>query len=316
MCSSDLEQSPVSVVITDAHGSITYVNRKFSENTGYSLEEVRDKNPRILNSGYSPAEMYRDLWTTILDGREWRGEFRNRKKNGELYWESAAISPILDANGSVRHFLAVKEDITERRALESELRQAQKLEGIGQLAAGIAHEINTPIQFVTDNLTFLQESWEASFHLLELYRNTLGGHGEQGDHDVPDDVALAERNCDLDFISSEVPRAISQSLEGARRVAQIVRAIREFSHPDLAEKTEADLNQGIASTITIAHNEWKYVADMVTDLDPALPHVVCYPGDVNQVVLNLIVNAAHAIKARQNGNEKGRITVGTRRCGG
>ncbi len=313
--SAAVEQSPVSVVITDLEGNITYINRKFSDCTGYSPEEVRGKNPRILNSGHSPPEMYSDLWTTILDGGEWRGEFRNRKKNGELYWESAAITPILDANGSIANFLAVKEDITERRALEGELRQAQKLEGIGQLAAGVAHEINTPIQFVTDNLTFLQDSCEASFRLLEHYRNVVHDHAGKLSPDLVDTLARAEQLSDFEFTRDEVPRAIAQSLEGARRVAKIVRAIREFSHPDLADKTEADLNQGIASTIVIANNEWKYVADMVTDLDETLPPVVCYPGDVNQVILNLIVNAAHAIGNKLKGEGMGQITVRTRRCG-
>jgi PAS domain S-box-containing protein len=312
--SAAVEQSPVSVVITDLDGNVTYINRKFTDCTGYSLEDIRGKNPRLLNSGYSPSEMYRKLWTTIRNGGEWRGEFRNRKKNGELYWESAAITPILDTHGSIASFLAVKEDITERRALEAELRQAQKLEGIGQLAAGVAHEINTPIQFVTDNLTFLSESWEALFSLLERYRGAVHT-GAVLSPELVVDLAQAEQLCDLEFIHDEVPRAIAQSLDGTRRVAKIVRAIREFSHPDLADKTEADLNEGIASTIVIARNEWKYVADLVTDLDSTLPLVICYPGDVNQVVLNLIVNAAHAIKAKLNANGKGRIVVRTRASG-
>ena len=314
--SAAVEQSPVSVVITDPQGNIGYVNRKFTELTGYSPEEALGGNPRILNSGFSPPEMYRELWATILGGKEWRGEFRNKKKNGELYWEAGTISPIVDAGGSITHFLAVKEDITQRRALETELRQAQKLEGIGQLAAGIAHEINTPIQFVTDNLTFLQESWDSTFQLLQQYRSVVQkGPDGLSDH-VLRNMAQAELLCDLRFISREVPHAITQSLEGARRVAKIVRAVKEFSHPDLSGRVEADLNQGIESTIAIARSEWKYVADMVTDFDPALPPVPCCPGDVNQVVLNLIVNAAHAIKEKQNGSAaRGQIVVRTRRCG-
>jgi signal transduction histidine kinase len=276
---------------------------------------VSVKTPRVLNSGYSPRETYKKLWATILDGREWRGEFRNKKKNGELYWESASISPIVDANGAITHFVAVKEDITERRALESELRQVQKLEGIGQLAAGIAHEINTPTQFVTDNLTFLEDSWAATFRLLESYRAAVQDHGKELSPQLVESLSQEERRCDLNFIREEVPHAIAQSLDGARRVARIVRAMKEFSHPDLADKTEADLNQGIATTIAIARSEWKYVAEVVTDFDERLPPVVCYPGDVNQAVLNLIVNAAHAIKEKLQGNGRGQIAVRTRRCG-
>jgi signal transduction histidine kinase len=202
-------------------------------------------------------------------------------------------------------------DITERRKLESQLRHAQKLEGIGQLAAGIAHEINTPTQFVTDNLTFLRDSWKSTYELLERYRSAVGAAAV-----VPEGVAAAlqqaEQSCDLGFIAAEVPRAIDQSLDGAQRVARIVRAMKEFSHPDSAEKTATDLNKAIESTVTVARNEWKYVSELVTEFDAALPPVVCYPGDINQVILNLIVNAAHAIKDKIKDGEKGRITVRTR----
>jgi len=310
--SAAVEQSPVSVVITDPEGNITYVNPRFTTLTGYTPAEVTGQNPRILNSGYSPPEAYRDLWAKILAGQEWRGEFRNRKKNGELYWEAAVISPIFDSKRQITHFIAVKEDITERRALENQLRQAQKMEGIGQLAAGIAHEINTPAQFVTDNLTFLEDAWTATLSLLRAHRSAAREHLPPA---VVQALAQAEEQCDFAFIQDEVPHAIAQGLEGARRVATIVRAMKEFSHPDVADKIEADLNRGIASTITIASNAWKYVADVETDFDPALPPVLCYPGDINQVVLNLLVNAAHAIEDKPGRHEKGRITIRTRRGG-
>jgi len=199
--------------------------------------------------------------------------------------------------------------------LESQLRHAQKLEGIGQLAAGIAHEINTPTQFVTDNLTFLRDSWRSTHELLEQYRETVRNAGEALPKDVAVALQQAEKSCDLEFIATEVPRAIDQSLDGARRVAKIVRAMKEFSHPDSADKTATDLNKAIASTITVARNEWKYVSEIAKEFDEALPPVVCYPGDINQVVLNLIVNAAHAIKEKIKEGEKGTITVSTRMRG-
>ncbi len=309
--SAAVEQSPVSVVITDTEGNISYVNRKFTESTGYGAAEALGKNPRILKSGYSPPETYATLWETIRAGREWRGEFRNRRKNGELFWEAATISPIIEEDGSIGHFLAVKEDITARLALETELRQAQKLEAIGQLAAGIAHEINTPIQFVADNLTFLRDACLGILPLLESCRGALRELSAEASARMDEEAA----RCDLEFLREETPRAIDQSLDGARRVATIVRAMKEFSHPDMTGKRQFDLNQGIASTITIARNEWKYVAEMTTDYDPALPPVLCYPGDINQVVLNLIVNAAWAIRDRPERPGMGRITVRTSRRG-
>ena len=123
--SAAVEQSPVSIVITDLNGSITYVNPKFSQLTGYSLEEAIGQNPRILKSGYTSSDAYQDLWQTISAGRTWRGEFHNKKKNGELYWEIASISPIIDAAGRVTHYLAVKEDVTARKQAEEGLRESE-----------------------------------------------------------------------------------------------------------------------------------------------------------------------------------------------
>jgi signal transduction histidine kinase len=216
----------------------------------------------------------------------------------------------------ISHFLAIKEDITERRLIEAELRQAQKLEAIGHLAAGIAHEINTPTQFVSDNLTFLAESWKPVDQLLKLYQRIIHETARAGlGPGVGAEIEQAEQNADLEFLLTEIPRAIEQSIDGSRRVAKIVRAMKEFSHPDSATKTPADINKAIETTITVARNEWKYVADIETGFDRSLPLVLCYPGDINQVILNLIVNAAHAIKDKNQEGQKGRITVSTKATG-
>ena len=121
-----VEQSPASVVITDTNGTIEYVNPKFTQLTGYTQEEAVGKTPRLLKSGMQSTAFYQQLWQTILSGREWRGEFANRKKNGEIYWESASVVPIRNSDGTVTHFLAVKEDITERKQSESALVQAEE----------------------------------------------------------------------------------------------------------------------------------------------------------------------------------------------
>ena len=134
--SKAVEQSPASVVITDLNGNIEYVNPKFTEVTGYTLAEARGQNPRILKSGETAPQDYHDLWKTIQTG-EWRGEFHNRKKNGELYWESASICPIRDALGKPAHFIAVKEDITERKRMEAALRASEERLRIAAEGAGI-----------------------------------------------------------------------------------------------------------------------------------------------------------------------------------
>lgn len=206
------------------------------------------------------------------------------------------------------------EDITERTLLQSQLLQAQKLESIGQLAAGIAHEINTPTQYIGDNTRFLQDAFGGMRELLREVGRLAGP--EENEAAVCDRTRLVDlaRSADLEYLLDEIPKAISQSIEGIERVAGIVRAMKEFAHPGTPEKTHVDLNRAIQSTLTVARNEWKYVAEVVTDLQPDLPPVPCLPGEINQVVLNLVVNAAHAIgDAVAAGTvEKGQIRVSTR----
>jgi len=141
-----VEQSPATVVITDTEGHIEYVNPKFTRLTGYTAEEVLGKNPRILKSGEQPREFYENLWTTILDGREWRGEFHNRKKNGELFWEFSSISPVRDRDGSVTHFVAVKEDVTDRKRLEEE--RERLISELDAFAHTVAHDLKNPLSAV------------------------------------------------------------------------------------------------------------------------------------------------------------------------
>jgi len=462
-----VEQSPVSIVITDPHGTINYVNPKFCSLTGYAAEEVIGQNPRLLKSGNLPPQVYEELWRAISSGREWRGELLNRKKNGELYWELASISPILDAEGRIACFVAVKEDITarkrsdealrlseeqfqsafadapigkalvgldgrflrvnrvlcelvgysndeltsktwqeithrddieadanfakslmfgnahayelekryihkngqviwtqlnvsvvrsrdgepihfisqiqditqrrqvqeelgrraselewanqqlkqeraEREKVETELHLAHKLEAIGRLAAGIAHEINTPIQYIGDNTRFLSDTWQEQSKILAVLESLL--RSPSAETPKSDELSALVEKADLPYLATEIPKAIQETLAGVERVANIVRAMKEFSHPGTGERTPVDLNKAIENTITVARNEWKYVADVVTEFDPQLLPVQCFPGELNQVFLNLIVNAAQAIgeDARRADGAKGTIRIATR----
>jgi PAS domain S-box-containing protein len=560
--SSAVEQSPVSIVLTDRQGIIEYANPKAAEITGYSREELVGRNPRILKSGETSPEIYRELWETIPNG-VWRGDFRNRKKSGELFWEAATIGPVRDESGEVTHFLAVKEDITERRAMEAALKfseerfrlaaqstgdlvyewdlesdrvqvfagnmsitsdgngrplsgkaflsrihpedreriqfamrrnwedgdpyyeeyrlmlpdggtqywsdtgsalrdaagkprkwvgvtkdvtqarvaeranaelaaivesaetaiithdldanvltwnagaeriygysaaemvgrkltgtvpadrvgdvevingkiragervahletvrltkngarvevmmsvtpirgrsgvvvgaahvvwdisevrrlqrqltQAQKLESVGQLAAGIAHEINTPIQYIGDNAEFLAGAFRDMSRLLAPHAEIVSALRNSANAELADRLDRIQNEADVDYLREEVPRAIGQLSEGVQQVARIVRAMKEFSHPGSADMVVLDINRAIESTILISKNEWKYVADMITDFDPELHSVPCLAGEFNQVVLNLIMNAAHAISdAVKTTGRKGEIRVSTRR---
>ena len=557
-----VEQSPVSVVITDPHANITYVNPKFTEVTGYKAEEVIGKNPKILNSGLTAPEVYRDLWSAMREGREWHGEFHNQKKNGDKFWEAATICPIKNEQGAIVSYLGLKEDITEkkrseeelhasrqmlqsildaipqrvfwkdkngaylgcnrpfamdagvpapsvivgkndfelswagvagnyraddqqvmrqraaklnfherqtrpdgselwlhtnklplfglqgevigvvgtyediteqkraerelrltkssldnasdsvfwvdrhghivyangaacrtlkrsreelqtmsspaleplfpsaiwaefweklkargsltietqqqdkdgrvfpvevnanflefdgqeycfaftrdvseRREWETQLRQAQKLEAIGQLAAGIAHEINTPSQYIGDNTGFLKESWTSIAPLFDGMRQIRAHIGNGLTEDELKDFDRRWAETDIDYLQTEIPKALEQALDGVHRVNKIVRAMKEFSHPGAEEKQAIDINQAVQTTVTVARNEWKYVADLEMLLDPALPPVPCHSGEFNQVILNLLVNAAHAIEESgcKGFKEKGKITIRTRR---
>ena len=209
-------------------------------------------------------------------------------------------------------------DITARNTLERQLALAQKLESVGQLAAGIAHEINTPIQFVGDNLTFLNQAlqkWNALFDLHEqLHLQTIASEDTT---DLCAKISETKKKAKIDFLRAEFPAAIQQSIDGTERVAAIVRSMKEFSHPGKQRKTAVDLNKAIESTKTVSRNEWKYVATLELKLDPDLPPVPCYLGELNQVFLNIVVNAAHAIteKAKHGvaDSELGRIEICTSR---
>ena len=221
---------------------------------------------------------------------------------------------LVDNSGVCLGAVAVTQDVTQQRALARELVQAQKLESIGQLSAGIAHEINTPTQFIGDNIRFLDESYREIVALTEklstLVSESAGGAIPAGP------IVAALNGSEVAYLRAEVPKAIAQSLEGIDRIAKIVGAMKEFSHPGL-EKSPVDLNRAIDMTITVASNEWKYVADVKTELDANLPLVPVIPGAFNQVILNMIVNAAHAIGdgAPSSGRPKGLITVATRLAG-
>ncbi|MGB5894517.1 MAG: PAS domain S-box protein, partial [Ignavibacteriaceae bacterium] len=140
-----LEQSPVSIIIIDIQGNIEYINPKFVEITGYSPNEVIGKNPRILNAGNKSSEEYKKLWDTILSGNVWKGEFINKRKNGELYYEFAIISPIKDLNGAINNFIVIKEDITKLKEADNKLRKSEKFAALGKMSAYLAHEIKSPL---------------------------------------------------------------------------------------------------------------------------------------------------------------------------
>jgi signal transduction histidine kinase len=218
-----------------------------------------------------------------------------------------------EVTAHARYLRGLMQNITVLRRLERDLAAAQKLESVGRLAAGVAHEINTPVQFVSDSVQFVRTSLREIATVMQSYRALR--NAVQSGNDVAAaaaGVAAAEISADFDYIVENAPLALDSAIEGLGRIAAIVRSMKEFAHPDQAKKTAADLNHAIQSTLVIAHNEYKYVAEIETDFGE-LPPVQCYLGEINQVVLNLLVNAAQAIAdvVKDTAN-LGKLTVRTR----
>ena len=428
-----VDQSPATIVITDINGIIEYVNPKFCLTTGYTSEEALGQNPRILKSGEIPVEGYIELWQTITSGREWRGEFHNKRKDGTHYWEYASISPLFDKDGRTNGYLAVKEDITERKRVEAELEklfdqvayakreweetidhlrdyiiltdsehcirrcnklladdtgkqvaeltgrnwkemideagftfvafdgttgemfntrtmrsydialypinvtgqlpgqvisinditelraasrelekayselkeaqlqifQQEKMASIGQLAAGVAHEINNPMGFISSNLSTLNKYIDRVAEYIAVGDETLAGN------EAAEKINAARKRLKIDYIMEDSRQLIAESQDGAARVRRIVQDLKSFSRVDHAETAQINLNESLDTTINIAWNEIKYVATLDRKFGE-IPPINCFPQQLNQVFLNLLVNAAHAI-----GEKQGSITVRT-----
>ncbi len=445
-----VEQSPASIVITDMDGAIEYVNPKFCQYTGYSVDEAIGQHTPVLVTGEMSADGYAELYKTISCGKEWRGEFHNKRKDGSLYWEFASISPLNDKTGRITGYLAIKEDITERKAVEAELAQnrldleakhvelgqlfeqvahgkreweqtldhlhdfiiltdaehrirrcnkllsditnrpvnelvgldwreliaesglrfvnfngtsgeifhqssgrsydvniyqvedhglvkghvvsindttelraatkelekayaelkgaqmqifqQEKMASIGQLAAGVAHEINNPMGFISSNLSTLSKYVDRLTEFISAGDQALAECA-----DNPGAKALKEtrKRLKIDYIMEDARQLIIESQDGAGRVRRIVQDLKSFSRGDQAESALANLNEALETTINIAWNEIKYVASLNREFGD-IPQVTCYPQQLNQVFLNLLVNAAHAI-----GENQGIITVRT-----
>ena len=192
---------------------------------------------------------------------------------------------------------------------------SQKLKSIGELAAGIAHEINTPMQYIGDNITFLQRAINDIYDLLEDYKQLKNKPEDDKIFEfLVEKILKKEEKLDVAYLLEEIPKAFKETLEGIEKIKKIVYAMKDFAHPGKKEMKPADINKAVEVTVTISRNEWKYVAELETDLQPGLPFVYCVIDEINQVLLNIIVNAAQAIKEAQITNSliKGKIAVTTK----
>jgi PAS domain S-box-containing protein len=288
------------------------VNDAAVEYLGYSREEFGELT---VEEVCRPEDLDAHLeFLTRLSDVSRPEELRLKTRAGHVAVMEASAHDIAFEGRPAR--LALLNDVTERKRLEVELRYAQKLESIGRLASGIAHEINTPVQFIGDSVHFLQEGFGGLLSLVDLYRETLSvAAAGPLDASVLAAVRDAEDTADLEYVRENVPKACERTLAGINRVAEIVRAMREFAHPGPTDQAPADLNRLLGNAFMVARNEYKYVADVETDFGD-IPLVLCHAGDLGQAFLNVIVNAAHAIRSVVGeSGERGVIRVATKSDG-
>ena len=303
------------IFVIDPDENFSLVSKAALEITGYTSDELIGQSISIFCASDIFAELNKQLMKTKVMGvTVSQYETEIIRKDGAKVFVNMNLSPLYE-NGNIESIVGTIEDVTQRKKLEGQLLQVRKLESIGQLAAGIAHEINTPTQYIGDNTRFLQESFNDIADMIGKYNNLL-----KADNISPDSISRlkqAMEEIDIEYLLDEIPHAIEQTLEGIDRVAEIVQAMKEFSHPGVEGKTGVDLNKAIKSTIAVARNEWKYISEMKTQFDPELPLVRCLPGEFNQVILNIIINASQAIvEVVGNGSEeKGTITISTQKDG-
>jgi PAS domain S-box-containing protein len=323
--------------VTQSPWKIVFANRAVARDHGYAAAELLGRSPSMFSDEEQNREAFSRLRQAVRCGNNASEEMVSRRRDGSTFCVGMFLTPVCPADGSdISHYLVIGADITarleqerarqllqeqlynemkERERMGIELQLAQKLESVGRLAAGIAHEINTPIQYIGDSVSFLQATQAELAQLRTAYQGAMQQMQDSAHaREAMESVHAAQQALDLSFVDTEVPKAFARTMEGVQRVAAIVRAMKEFAHPDSGEQNPADLNHAIETTLLVAHNEYKYSAQVETGLGE-LPEVVCNIGELNQVFLNLIVNAAHAIAESGQDAQSGRITITTRVAG-
>lgn len=315
-----LDQSSI-VAVTNHQGIIEYVNDKFSQISQYQPEEIIGKTHKIINSGHHTKDFFQDMWRTISQGKVWQGEVKNRTKYGRYYWVDTTIVPLLDSLGKPQQYVAIRNDITARKQAEvklskqakeleqalkelqntqSQLIQSEKMSSLGQLVAGIAHEINNPVNFIFGNLKYAYEYTQKLLKIINLY---------QIHYPEPvSEIQEVAENIDLEFLLEDLSKLYSSMTTGASRISEIVTSLRTFSRLDEADLKAADIHEGIDSTLMILEHRLKSKSDrhdiLVIKEYGNLPLVECYAGQLNQVFMNILVNAIDALEEnyRQENN--------------
>jgi PAS domain S-box-containing protein len=277
---------------------ITHWNPVAEEMIGIKSGDIVGRRLVGCSIDWDWRRIYEAISSSVSEDRTVRlDDVKYRRRDGKEGLLGLSINPLKRGGEVLVGFIILGRDLTEQRKLETQLLQARKLEAIGQLAAGVAHEINSPMQYVGDNLKFMTRALHDIINLQKSFVSQMDSASSGNDYrEVA--VSLLERMkaIDLEYLMQELPRAAEQSLDGVTRVSRIVQSMKAFAHPGTGSKLPANINKSIESTATVSRNEWKYDCDLSLELDPALPDVPCFEAELNQVVLNLIVNAVDAIR--------------------
>jgi PAS domain S-box-containing protein len=310
-----IDNIPGAVFWKDSQFRYVGCNSAFATAAGIpSPAAIVGKQDEELPWSHEETQWYRHCDRQVIESRKPRLNIEEclRASNGGTKTILTSKVPLLDATGQAIGVIGIFQDITDRKCLEAQLSQAQKLESIGQLAAGIAHEINTPMQCVGGNVEFLKNCYEQVFKVVDTYRKQLDGPNTSWQQ-RKEQMERLIADSRYDMLREETPAAIEETSDAVQRVIEIVRAMKAMSHPGTKAKVSTNINELIRNAAAISKNRWKYVAELEMAFEEPLPDVHALPAELGQVFLNLIVNAADAIveKVGDNPSELGKITIRT-----
>jgi two-component system, NtrC family, sensor kinase len=310
-----MDAAPVLFVVLDADGSIIRYNQYTAALVGVPLNEVKGK---CWFDVFAPEKTRKAMLAKFIQtsgaahGHGWVLQVVDSHGNQhDIEWYQSTVR---HGDGRIQMIVAVGRSISEPRPSGTQVDRTQKLKAIGQLAAGIAHEINTPTQYIMDNIHFLCDTFGTLHHTFAKFLQLV----EHIRNSPPTPELISEmdkviEDADIDFLLAETPEAIAQTLEGVSRVSRIVQSLKEFAQPGGTGKKIININHAIETTIVVARNEWKDVADMETSLDPDLPEIPASSSGLNEVFLNMIINAAQALESKSAAmpDARGTITIST-----